>query len=766
LAKQLPPKEAAKRKAKKARTTLPTREKLVEWISANPKATSKREISRAFNVKGNDKIGLKAMLRDLADEGIIEKRGKRIAEAGSLPSVTVLDISGRDGDGGLIATPVNWNTDDQGTPPVVEISSRSIGKGKAAGIGDRVLARLERLGESRRYRGRVMKVLPKTDREILGVVRFTEDGARLEPANRKQGEYTISADQLNEAANGDLVTVEPLRSRKYGPREARVTGVIGSYRSEKAASLIAIHALGIPNRFPHEVLQAAENVEPVTLAKREDWRDLPLITIDPATAKDHDDAVHAQVDPEHNGGHIVTVAIADVAAYVRPGSAMDREALMRGNSVYFPDRVVPMLPERISNDLCSLREGEDRPALAVRMWFGADGSKTRHSFHRVMMRSHAKLAYEQAQAAIDGAQHGDTAEELLEPVLKPLWAAYGCMLEGRQRRQPLELDLPERRLILNEEGEVSGVEAPERLDAHKLIEECMIQANVCAAETLERKRQALIYRVHDAPSLDKLEALREFLRSMDMSLAKAGTLRASHFNGILGNVKGSEREELISQVVLRSQSQAEYNPENIGHFGLQLGRYAHFTSPIRRYADLTVHRALISALGLGPGGADKNETEQLDAIATDISQTERRAMQAERDTVDRLIAGYLADKVGAQFSGRINGVTKVGLFVTLRETGADGFVPISHLDDDYYHYHEEAHALVGETKGLTYQIGQKVKVKLVEALPVAGALRFEILSEGLPSEGLARSKRTNSRAKALQSRGRQNKRTSQRRRRH
>jgi ribonuclease R len=507
----------------------------------------------------------------------------------------------------------------------------------------------------------------------------------------------------------------------------RVVEIIGSMTSEKAVSMIAIHAHDIPYVFPQQVLDDAEKAKPAKISGgREDWRDMPLITIDPADAKDHDDAVYAEpdTDPDNPGGYLVTVAIADVSWYIRPNSALDREALKRGNSVYFPDRVVPMLPERISNDLCSLREGEDRPALAVKMQFSAEGKKKFHWFHRIMMRSAAKLSYQQAQAAIDG-KPDDKSGPLLEPILKPLWAAYAVMKRGRDHREPLDLDLPERKVVVGADGAIDRIIVPERLDAHKLIEECMIQA-----ETLERKGSPLVYRVHDAPSLAKLEALREFLASIEMNLPKSGNLRPSQFNLILNRVKDSENAALVNEVVLRSQSQAIYSPENIGHFGLNLRRYAHFTSPIRRYADLIVHRALVRSLEMGEGGLQDGMDKDLAAIAEEISAAERRAMAAERETIDRLVAHWLADRIGAQFDGRIAGVTRAGLFVKLNETGADGFVPIGSLGSDFYQFDEARQAVIGSRTGEMFRLGDVVDVKLVEVAPVAGALRFELMSDG------------------------------------
>lgn len=742
-----PKKFTKKTKSKKVARSgdLPTREEILAFVADNPKRNSKRDIAKAFGITGNARIGLKATLKGLIEDGLIERRGKRLQEPGKLPPVGVIDIVARDRDGGLLAKPVNWDEGALGKPPLIELSRKNSAKGNTAGIGNRVLAKLEqKQGSDGVYTANIIKVLSKQTDEILGVVRIRENLIRLEPTAKRQGEFDIPQAMLGEAKDGDLVAAETLKSAKYGLKQVRITRVIGSISSEKAVSMIAIYANEIPHVFPEEVLQEAKRAKPVTPDGREDWRDVPLITIDPADAKDHDDAIYAEPNPDMPGGFIAYVAIADVSAYVLPGSPMDREALVRGNSVYFPDRVVPMLPEHISNDLCSLREQQDRPALAVRMLFDAEGRKTKHTFHRILMRSAAKLSYQEAQGSIDG-KGGKKANSMLDTVLNPLWEAYRCLERGRNNRQPLELDLPERKIILTESGEVDRVIVPDRLDAHKLVEEFMIQANVCAAETLERRKQNLIYRTHEPPSLAKLESLREFLGSLNMSLARPGNLRAMHFNQILAKVKGSEQEEMVNQVVLRSQSQALYTADNNGHFGLQLARYAHFTSPIRRYADLIVHRALVGSLGLGSGGITPDEEARLEEIAASISLTERRAMQAERETIDRLIAAHLSSRIGDQFSGRINGVTRAGLFVTLDDTGADGFIPISFLADEYFIHDEDRHALVGEQTGNMYQMGQHVDVRLVEAAPVAGALRFEMLSEGTMDKSLPRSRNTNRR---------------------
>ena len=732
----------------------PTRDDILRFIAENPDRAGKREIAKAFSLKAGGRIWLKNTLRQLEEEGLLEKRRKKLVRPGFLPHVVVLHIHSRDADGSLIGRPADQDS-EAAADAVVTISTPKAGKGPIPGVGDRVLARVSPSEEGDgAYTGRVIRILEKRREAVLGLFRVLQDGSfRIDPVERGKPELIVDEAFRNGAKDGDLVEAEPVSLGRYGLPKAKVLTIVGSLASEKAVSMIAIHAHEIPHIFPPEVLAEADSIEPVSLSGREDWRTLPLVTIDPPDAKDHDDAVHAEPDTDENnkGGVIVTVAIADVAAYVRPGSALDREALKRGNSVYFPDRVVPMLPERISNDLCSLRENEERPALAVRMIFSPEGRKVRHSFHRVMMRSVTRLAYGQAQAAIDGKPDEKTAP-ILETVLKPLWDAYAVLGRGRSAREPLELDLPERKILLKPDGTVDRVIVPPRLDAHKLIEEFMIQANVAAAETLEAKRQNLIYRVHDQPSLAKQESLREFLATIGLSLTRGGQLRPSHFNGILSRVAGSDHEELVNEVVLRSQSQAIYADENIGHFGLNLRRYAHFTSPIRRYADLIVHRALIAALGLGLDGLTAREEERLEEISGLISATERRAMAAERETVDRLVAEHLSSRIDETFEARISGVTKAGLFVQLPEYGADGFIPVFSLEGDYYIYDEGARSLVGERTNKGFQLADRVDVRLVEVAPVAGAMRFEMLSDPRPLPG---SKRSFHKSKAGRSRARQ-----------
>jgi ribonuclease R len=709
---------------------LPSREELAAFIRERSGKVGAREIARAFGAKNADRATLNRMLRELADSGEIDRRRKRLHHAGTLPPVVLADVTGRDADGELLARPTEWDEAAHGAPPVIRIvTPRRPRPGEVAGVGDRALLRIEKSSEDETT-ARVIKLLDRAKHRVLGIFRgLPGGGGRLVPVDKKQlgREMAIPADRALGAVDGDLVAVEVARNGRLGLPMGSVIERLGSIKSERAVSLIAIHAHDIPHVFPRALLDEADAAHAATLAGREDWRKMPFVTIDPPDAKDHDDAVHAVPDPDprNAGGHIVSVAIADVAHYVRPGAALDREAVRRGNSVYFPDRVVPMLPERISNDLCSLRPDEDRPALAVRMVIGADGRKRSHTFHRVMMRSAAKLSYEEAQFAVSG-RADELTEPLVKPVLAPLYAAYETVRRARNERSPLDLDVPERKILLKGDGSVDRVIVPPRLESHRLIEEFMILANVAAAETCERARVPLIYRVHDEPSQEKLNALREFLATLDIALPKGGVLKPDGFNRILAQVKGRDVERLVNEVVLRTQAQAEYSPENFGHFGLNLRRYAHFTSPIRRYADLVVHRALIRGLKLGGDGLPEDvDTRSLAEVAANISATERRAMKAERETADRLIAHFLADRVGATFDGHISGVTRAGLFVELDDTGADGFIPARFIGDEYFRFEEKSRAFIGRTE--THRLGDPVTVELVEAAPVAGALRFKLV---------------------------------------
>jgi ribonuclease R len=707
---------------------LPDRDTLLKFIRESGE-TDKAAIARAFGLKGEDRRALRHLLNALEADGTLGKRGRRgFAEAGALPEVGVADVVERDPDGDLLVRLTRGED-----APLVALSPNGDPKAGAPGLGDRVLVRFVKL-ESGEFEARLIKRLGQSAHRILGVVRKARREIRVEPVDRRSKD-TLILREGEDVRDGDLVLaqIEP-HGPRYGPKRGKLLEIVGREDDPRAYSLIAIHAHGVPTGFSEAAEAEAEAAQEPTLAGREDLRDIPLITIDPIDARDHDDAVYAHPDddPKNPGGFVCWVAIADVAAYVRPGSELDRIARDKGNSVYFPDRVEPMLPERLSNGLCSLREGENRACLAVRMVFGADGRKRSHRFVRGLMRSAAKLAYEQAQAAIDG-EPDDKAGPLLEPVLKPLWAAYACLKKGRDARSPLAIESAERKIAFSG-GEIAAITPRASLEAHKLIEEFMIQANVSAAETLEQKKTPLIYRIHDQPSPEKIQALVDFLGSMGLPWTKGEAPRTERFNRLLDETRDGPHAEIVNEVVLRTQMQAVYSTENIGHYGLNLAKYAHFTSPIRRYADLIVHRALVTALGLGPDGLSDFDIAKMKDTAELITFAERRAMAAERDAMDRYVAAFLSDRVGAEFTGKITGVTRFGLFVRLADTGADGLVPISKLGGEYFVHDDRTHSLVGERTGARWPLGMTVQVRLEEATPITGGLLFEMLSDPAPAD--------------------------------
>ncbi|GGE09203.1 RNAse R [Gemmobacter megaterium] len=735
---------------KKPATQLPSRQQILDWIAQNPGDPAKRDIARAFGIKGPLKIELKRMLKAMETEGALEKKARRYGAPGELPAVAVLQVTGPDRQGDLFATALEWEGEGE-APRILVMTAK---EDPALGAGDRILVRLTKVeGEGHSHTARLIRRIGQGARRILGLFRKSTEGGRILPIDKGETkEWLVGRDATQNARDGELVEAELVGKREsMGLPRARIIARLGDPGAPRAVSLIAIHQHGIPDDFPDDVVMEAERQEPAPLGDREDLRHLPLVTIDPADARDRDDAVlaHADTDKTNPGGHVIWVAIADVAHYVRPGSLLDREARKRGNSTYFPDRVVPMLPDRLSGDLCSLHQGVDRACLAVCMRIDAQGNKISHRFTRGLMRSQASLAYEAVQAAVDGRPDAQT-EPLLEPVLRPLYAAYDALKRARAVRQPLELDLPERRIILSDEGKVVSVAFKERYDAHKLIEEFMVLANVAAAEELERVKRPLLYRVHEEPSLDKIDALREVAEASGFVLAKGQVLKTQHLNNLLRQAEGSDFDELLNLTTLRSMTQAYYDPRNLGHFGLALRSYAHFTSPIRRYSDLIVHRALILGHGWGDDGLSRDDIEVLAETAKQISDTERRSMAAERDTTDRYLASWLSDRVGAEFTGRISGVQRFGLFVRLDESGADGLIPIREIGREFFHYDPDSQTLMGADTGLTLGVGLRVTVRLTEAVPVTGGLLLELLSvedKGLPSGRAARTRKSFSRGK-------------------
>ena len=695
---------------------LPTREAILDFIRSQSASVGKREIARAFGLHAQDKIALKGLLKDMQDSGELEVGpGRTLHKGGGLPKVAVVRIV-EAGDDGLIAVPDKW---EHATPPprirVIEAKRRA-----AHGVGDRVLARIEEQGKG--WVSFPIKTLAKTEEFVLGILRKEALGYRLVPVE-KRARSDLAVNDPGDARPGDLVLAEPggRPPRQY----ARVVEVLGDPFAPRSFSLIAIHAKGIPHRFDEAVIEQAEEVAQLALGHREDLRHLPFLTIDPADARDHDDAVWAAPDPDNEGRFKAIIAIADVSFYVRPGTSLDRSARSRGNSVYFPDRVVPMLPETLSADVCSLVENADRGVLACHIEIGADGKVLSQRFSRAVIRCVTNIAYENAQDTIDR-DEGDFL-----PILRDLWTTWGALTKARNSREPLALELPERRVRLDEQGRIAAIELRETLDAHKLIEDFMIAANVAAAKALEAKKSACMYRDHEPPGREKLIALKDYLETFDQSFAMGQVILPATFNRILSRVKGEEYAEQVMEQVLRTQTQAYYSPDNKGHFGLSLGSYAHFTSPIRRYADLVVHRALVAAYKLGDGGLTDVDASSMAKTADHVSMTERRAMEAERDTTDRYVAAFLSTRIGEVMPTRITGVAKFGFFAQVVGLGGDGLVPVSTLGDERFVYDEATRVLEGIETGTRYTAGMRLELRLAEANPITGALRFELpLGEG------------------------------------
>ncbi|WP_171033003.1 ribonuclease R [Qipengyuania marisflavi] len=709
---------------------LPSQTAILEFLQTSPTPAGKREIAKAFGLKGQEKIALKKRLKDMAEEGLID--GKRTAyhQMGGVPKVTVLKIVDID-EGEPVAEPENWEPDDGSKPPRLRVIEKK--KLPALKRGDRILARTEET--ARGWTAHPMKKLPARTEGLMGVVEIDKAGkAWLAPVDKRVRSSAPISD-LGGAEAGELVLAE--RTGKSERSGVKVIEVIGDPLAPKSFSLIAIAKHGIPIIFPDEAVSEAKLAAKLPLSDdhREDLREVPIVAIDPADARDHDDAIWAEPDGE--GGFNAIVAIADVSFYVRPGGALDKEARKRGNSVYFPDRVVPMLPEVLSADVCSLVEGADRAAMACHLHISPEGKITKWRFTRATVRLASNIAYEDAQKAIDASDAPDH--------LTHLWDAWKLLAKARHDRDPLELELPERQVRLNDAGQIEEIAIRERLDAHRVVEDFMIAANVAAAKALEAKTAPVVYRIHETPSREKLINLREYLATQGRKLAMGQVVTPGLFNRLLKDISDEAEKALVMEAVLRTQMQAYYGPANAGHFGLSLGSYAHFTSPIRRYADLLVHRALVDAYKLeqpkpaddlpeATGLADRDR-QSLQQITDAISQTERRAMEAERDTIDRYVAAWLSHRVGETFETRITGVQGFGFFATILGLGGDGLVPVSTLGREYFRYDDAAHALIGEHTGTRYASGDRLKLKLAEANPLTGALKFEVPdTDGAPIE--------------------------------
>lgn len=715
---------------------LPSSQQIIDFIGASDQPVGKREIAKHFGLHGADKIALKALLKDMTDEGLVDMApGRAFHKHGGLPRVTVLRVAAVEGDA-VWAVPDRW--EGAGAPPRLRVMEK--GRRSALGIGDRILARTEERGGG--HVAHPMKTLQAGGETIIGVlVADTGPGGKpmtwLRSAD-KRARFDFAVADIGDAAIGDLVRAE-LSGR--GPAtKARVIDRIGDPFAPRSLSMIAIAKHEIPHVFGGEVIDEAERAAklPLTPDGREDLRDLPILAIDPADARDHDDAVWAipDDDPGNKGGFRAIVAIADVSFYVRPDGALDREARRRGNSVYFPDQVVPMLPETLSAGVCSLKAGQDRAAMACHLTVDKHGKVTSWRFTRALVRLRANIAYERAQAAYDADSSDAGWDEDVLPALRHLWACWTLLAKARAARAPLDLDLPERQVILDEQGGIAEIRVRERLDAHRLIEDYMIAANVAAAKALEAKKSPVMYRIHEPPSREKLVSLKDYLETFEQSFALGQVVTPAVFNRLIDGFSGDDRLPEIMQAILRSQTQAYYGPANSGHFGLALGSYAHFTSPIRRYADLIVHRALVDSYRLEVPGKPKGlpaktglgeaDAKGLSRIGEAISALERRAMEAERETIDRYVAAYLAGKVGEIVPARITGVQPFGFFATVDGLGGDGLVPVSTLGSERFFYDEAARTLDSEHGRVSFSVGQRLDLRLMDANPVSGALRFEL----------------------------------------
>lgn len=711
---------------------LPSKKEILDFVEAAGGDAPSRDVARAFGLNQDQRRELRAMMRELRTEGTLGERrpGRRAPAEGRVPHVLPMRAARIDDDGDLIAVPL----DDSLPGLEVRLPHESM-EAPAPGIGDRLLVKIFRQQDGS-YEGRVNRVLPKTPREVVGVVEKAGAGFRLRPAERRATiEYRLKPGEV-EFASGDLVRAHIVPGRHLDLPVAEAVERLGTPDDPRTVSLLSAIEAELPMVFPDDALELAAKAQPVDPAGRTDLRPLDLVTIDGEDARDFDDAVFAvpDEDPKNRGGFRIVVAIADVSHYVRPDDALDREAKKRGNSVYFPDRVIPMLPEKLSNDLCSLRPHEDRACIACDMVIGADGELRQWRFVRGVMNSRARLTYNQVEALKDG-QDDAVPTEVRQPVLR-LFDAYRVLRAARDKRGAIDLDVPERRVFFDEADRPAGFRQRERLEANQLIEELMIAANVAAASELEKRKAPALYRVHDKPDALKLAALAGYMRELGLPWDKTAA-KPGDFTRLLARIDDPSARQIASQLVLRAQAQAIYHPDNIGHFGLNLRRYAHFTSPIRRYADLIVHRSLVRELKLGEGGLTDDQTgEALYELGTHLSATERKAMAAERMAYERFVALFMRDQVGATFAGMVSSVQRFGLFVSLTDSGAEGLVHVASLGRDDWVHDEARHTLIGRHTGDVFALGDHVTVELAEVDELNGRLQFRLVEHEPGAAGI------------------------------
>ena len=698
-----------------------TSDDILHYIESFENGITRHVLARAFDIKGTSRIFLKNTIRDLMELGLIRKsNGKYFKNnKGELVIVEIVEINKSGTITGIPTAQLFTDKSEKITIEPIE-KTRKFGKSIRLIVGNRALVQV-RKADNKLF-GKFIQLIENLDsKRVIGEFRSDNKGAWLVPSDKKIREtYAIAGEFTMNAVNGDIVvanvTINP-RTRRI---IAEVVEVIGKLSDPSVISLIAIYDNHIPNKFSHEAIKLADTAQPASIKGREDLRHIPFVTIDGEDARDFDDAVWAEPDltPGNPGGWHAMVAIADVAHYVLPGDALDVEAKERGNSVYFPDRVVPMLPESLSNGLCSLRPNEDRAAIAVHLNINQSGKTIGFKFVRCLIKSSARMTYNQVQKLKD-------ANQLKEPLVS-LYGVYDSLMNFRHQRGTLELDIPEKYIALNAKGTIESVSLRERFDSHKLIEELMIAANVAAAKLLSQKAVPCMYRIHDKPDLTKIASLKTFLKGTSIKPPSSLEPNQKELNKVIEQAKDTKYADVISELVLRSQCQAEYSPNNIGHFGLNLSQYAHFTSPIRRYSDTLVHRGIITAMEFGIDGLNTKHPVDFKAIGQHLGLTERRAAIAERDTKDRMVAAFMVSKVGETFTARISTVTGFGLFAIIDQYAATGLIHISKLKGDYFTFDEDRRRLFGRRGKQSFQMGDMISVKVEGANPLTGSIELSI----------------------------------------
>ena len=597
--------------------------------------------------------------------------------------------------------------------------------------GDRVMAREHGVDRRGRKEAKIVEVLERANHHVVGRY-YTEKGVQWVVAENKRinQDILIPPGAELKAKLGQVVMVEIVdQPTKHTPATGRVTEVLGNYADPGMEIEIALRKHDLPHEFSDKALaQARKYPKGVTkrdIEGREDLRELPLVTIDGEDARDFDDAVYCQ---RQGRGYKLWVAIADVSHYVQPGSPLDREAYERGNSVYFPRRVIPMLPEELSNGLCSLNPKVDRLCMVCEMDIGATGSIKKYRFYPAVMHSRARLTYTQVWAWLSGESKPPRDQAWLMEPLQDLYSLFKVMLKARWARGAIDFETLETKILFDEHDKIERIVPYERNDAHRVIEECMLAANVCASEFLQKKKHPALYRVHEGPTPVKLKALQEFMAEFGFVLTGGDDPHAKDYAELLKKIKGRPDEQLLQTVMLRSLQQAQYSPENVGHFGLAYEAYTHFTSPIRRYPDLLVHRAIKACLEGGqfsPGNWEE--------IGAHCSATERRADEATRDVVNWLKCYYMQDKLGEVFDGVISSVASFGIFVALNDIFVEGLVHVSDLGRDYFHFDAARHQMLGERTGQRYRLGDTVRVRVARVDLESAKIDF-VLAEDEPAQ--------------------------------